>query len=152
MYLGRAGQEPTENVCLDRPVQNGLSCGLCGSVWLCPELSRTKCFADEGLRSKAKFDTITPYDNLPAQVCFRWRKCEVDQRIAIPDPAIVGKGVSSRVRIAVRSHSSEIRLDQWKPVVNKLSLFLLDCLSRTLLRPFPLSDHDPQGAHTSTRL
>ena len=46
MYLGRAGQESTENVCLDRPVQNGLSCGLCGSVWLCPELSRTKCFAD----------------------------------------------------------------------------------------------------------
>ena len=46
MYLGRAGQEPTENVCLDRPVQNGLSCGLWGSVWLCPELSRTKCFAD----------------------------------------------------------------------------------------------------------
>ena len=46
MYLGRAGQELTENVCLDRPVQNGLSCGLCGSVWLCPELSRTKCFAD----------------------------------------------------------------------------------------------------------
>ena len=47
VYLGRAGQEPTENVCLDRPVQNGLSCGLCGSVWLCSELSRTKCFADE---------------------------------------------------------------------------------------------------------
>ena len=46
VYLDRAGQKPTEHVHLDRAGQNGLSCGLWGSVGLCPELSRTKWFAD----------------------------------------------------------------------------------------------------------
>src|SRR5947208_14526629 len=44
--LYRRSQKTTVNNYLDCIVQNGLACGLWGSVWLCPELSRTKYFAD----------------------------------------------------------------------------------------------------------
>jgi len=45
--LYRLPQKSTAYVYLDRAVQYGLSWGLCGSVWHCPELSRTKGFADQ---------------------------------------------------------------------------------------------------------
>ena len=84
--LYRKSQKTTSNTYLDSIVQNGLACGLWGSVWLCPELSRTKCFPDAGSDDM----TVQVWDaQTGAQVGFKplqWHTSTVGMSVAFsPD-------------------------------------------------------------------
>ena len=119
---------PTENVYLDRPVQNGLSCGLCGSVWLCPELSRTKCFADV-------YDLCTGRGQFADEnVCARL-VCKLNELMDVLLRIISGISKNSREQLSFYSISTS----EYKSVFIHIDKFIIKKFCPLSMEEFPVT-------------
>ena len=66
-------------------------------------------------RTVAKLDTVAPDDDLAAEIGLRRGKGEILERISVPDPTIVGKGINRRISIRCRKEACEVGFYEWVP-------------------------------------